>query len=339
MNPFTIHTPSVFIITSPFQALCCLAAIRNFEIDEYEIIFIPASSTIRNSQTINFFKKNNILYRIVNPKIRNRFPYFIKALIPKRNKYKRLFIGDFRNFGALYLGLGIVSKGSGIVYLDDGNITISLLEGTYKHKKGKAFTINMKIAYMLSHLHSVLLFKNMYTIYDKIPNPNYRIFENDLTVILDKRDCKRISGVYIIGTVIDVYCEHLGISNEVFVDNMDYYLRRLKEEYPSEDIIYVAHGRDDGTYSLPLCGKYGIKFVRPELIIELYMLEIPAIPRLITGFNSSALLNLKKMIRGCDIRNYLIISNTPTSQTDRYLSVAEYYEKNEILTEKIIVKK
>ena len=337
MEPFKSYTPSVFIITSPFQALCSIAAIKNLKIDDYLIIFIAASSEARNEQTINFLKRYEASYKIISPNLMCRLPYFVKAIIPKNTKYKRLFIGDFRNYGALYLGLGFVSKNSDVVYLDDGNISISLLEGTYHKKNGKAIKVNECLTSILASWQKVIPQMNLYTIYGNIFNPNFNVAENDLSVVLKNVDNVQTTGVFVIGTVIETYCEHLGLSTDSFTEKMDLLFKKLSGKYPNEEITYIAHGRDDGSMSIPICQKNGIRFLRPELVVELFMLGISNIPRLIMGFNSSALYNLKKMMPSCEVRNVLIISNRQTSQTDRYRSVASYYVKNDISTDEIKV--
>ena len=130
MDPFALHIPSVFVLVSPFQVLCAIASIKNLQIEEYKII-IMRGNVHRDFQLVEILNQFGLPY-IIQGKLSktDKIRLFFKPLKRVDNDYKRLFIGDYRQHYALKIGLCNVSCKSDIVYLDDGNITISLLKGT-----------------------------------------------------------------------------------------------------------------------------------------------------------------------------------------------------------------
>lgn len=336
MNPFALSTPSVFVITSPFQAMCCRAAIKNLQIKDYKIIF-SLGGTDRNKQTKRFLETYSMQYDILN--IHGKFQqlsYYFYALYPRRSKYKRLFIGDFRQHLFIKVGLTLVSDGSPIVCLDDGNITVSLLNNTFRS------TPKLQCIELMNSLYKKIRRiepkKNLYTIYSDISNEKFNIKENNLAGVLTnkpKYDIK--SGIYVIGTYLEIYCSDLKITRNDLLAGIESVFVELKEKYSSQQIIYIPHGRDNGQFTKPLCDKFGIDFQRPEMMVELHIAEKQEYPFLIVGFNSSALYNLKKMMPECSVNNILILPQRENPAVLENRSVSKYYQSNDIPCREIIV--
>ena len=64
-QPFQQSTPSIFVVTSPFQALCAFNAIKAFEITDYRF-YLALIEDIRNEQLFTLFQQQGIAYEVVN---------------------------------------------------------------------------------------------------------------------------------------------------------------------------------------------------------------------------------------------------------------------------------
>ena len=115
-QPFQQSTPSIFVVTSPFQALCAFNAIKAFEITDYRF-YLALIEDIRNEQLFTLFQQQGIAYEVVNIENLTRSDR-LQFLLPHFSRYKRLFIGDARNISQYFIGLSKVSNGGCMVYLD-----------------------------------------------------------------------------------------------------------------------------------------------------------------------------------------------------------------------------
>lgn len=334
MSPFELHIPSVFVVCSPFQALCATAAIKQFEIEDYKMVACFLKGDARNEQLKRFFSDNQIEYvsilqwRRPVSVIFNVF-YRLNAIRHRVGKYRRLFIGDLRNRHLFLLGCRFVSDGSSIVYLDDGNATISILKNLIPISFYGKDEILIKT---ISKCRNFELSKNVCTIYSDIPNSQYCITNLDLNKLITAKQKEPLAqdGVYIIGTNIDAYCHFLKYSKDFFINKQEELILKIKNEYPNVPIIYIPHGRDVSYYAQILCQKYGCEFCKPSVMVELEILNRPNSPKAIYGFTSSALYNLKKMYPNSRVVNILFNGNENNSGYQDYLIVTDYYYKNGI---------
>lgn len=334
MTPFDKFVPSVFVISSPFQALCAIAAIRQLEITDYKMaLYIPRNDP-RNGQIIKLLKDNDIEYtlyrkhRCFNSVLSYRFR--LGAIYRRNNHYLRLYVGDFRNYMQLYIGANYVSDGSSLIYLDDGNVTIALL----KNQISNPFHgLNKLFITLISKHRNITTFRNLMTIYDDIPNEKYSIFALQLSYAI--RDNKnemsdRMRGVYIVGTNIKKFCKPLGYKYNDFIKKLDEIMKRLCSEYPNEPVIYIPHGRDTSEYAQDICHRYGCQFRRADVMIELELLQQPYSPLAIFGFTSSALYNLKKIYPDIRVVNILFDGDENNEHYKEYLMISKFYEQNGI---------
>ena len=330
-HPFAKHISSVFVVCSPFQALCAISAIRNLEISDYKFIVV-LSGYKRDDQLLSFVKRNKIDFEVFKNK---RFSYwiqFVKALKKCNKGYRRLFIGDFRTYLLYWVGLQKVRDNADIIILDDGNITISLLKDSARNRDKWMQQICMDV---ISNIRKVRLLKNLFTIYDKIDNPKYNIAVNKLSVLHETFDSNTSDKVYFIGTKKVQYCRNCGWeTDEYFISALDSILCSLKEKYCYADIVYVPHGDDVGEYAERLCEKYNIMFTRPNEMVELFIL-INGSPIAVYGFTSSALYNIKKMFPNSNVYN-IVFSNVGNEQAKiENIQISEYYKENDI--QKIVI--
>ena len=82
---FQIGTSSVFIVGSPFQALCAIEAIRHFAIDNYEVLLTILKRSPRDDQVRMILDKASVNYREVYFKKEYFFSKCIETLYKKKH--------------------------------------------------------------------------------------------------------------------------------------------------------------------------------------------------------------------------------------------------------------
>lgn len=328
-NPFGLSTPSVFAVSSPLQVLCAAAVIRQLEIKDYKIVVCYQKGDPRNEQLwaiLDCFEMYNRTLMQLN-RINVIF-YRFRSKLHLRNRYKRLFIGDFRGYYDFILGSSFVSDGADIVYLDDGNVTLSLLNNVFTEPMPQIWKT------FLNHVASrrnFVLNKNLLTLYGDVHNPKYNILPLHLEYVTYnyKKSDAQLKGVYIVGTNIDRYCDPLGISKEMFINKLDDLMSCLRKEYRNETITYIPHGCDRSEYARELCQRFGYEFRRPKMMVEMELLDNKCQPLAIYGFTSSALFNLKKMFPHTRVVNVLYHSED-NQFFEEYRMISNYYSQNGI---------
>lgn len=330
MSAFSKYIPSVFVICSPLQLLCALAAIKQLEISDYKMIVYLPKGDVRNLQVKNLLKDNGVKYNSFT-RINKMTIQFVKlyAIFRKKRNYARLFVGDIKNITESYIGYCFVSDNSDVVYLDDGNGTISLLKNEIVYPTSER---NRKILEYINKHRGIRPFYNLLSIYTDIPNPKYNIKELHLNLVVElKHREKEYRNIYIVGTNIINYCAHLGISEELYINKLSKLMDRLKRENPDEDVIFIPHGREKKKYGEQLCKDNGCIFQKPEIMIELELIRASFNPKIIYGYTSAALFTLKKLFPGTRIVNILFDLETNDNKNYKeYIECSNYFEKNGI---------
>ena len=334
MTTFDKFVPSVFVVTSPFQALCAIAAIRQLEITDYKMFLYVPRSDPRNSQTIKLLKDNDIEYTLyktysfLNTFLNYRFK--LGAICRRKNHYLRLFVGDFRNYMQLYIGANYVSNSSSLIYLDDGNVTIALLKDQITNPLSG---LNKLLFTIISKYRNITPFKNMMTIYDDIPNTKYHISPLNLSYAIRGKKNKSSEGgkgVFVVGTNIKLYCLAMQYKYDDYVNKLDEIMYRLRLEYPKEPVIYIPHGRDTSEDAQDICHRYGCEFRKLDVMVEIELLRLSYSPLAVYGFTSSALYTLKKLYPDIKVVNILFDGDKNNGYYKEYLVTSKYYERNGI---------
>lgn len=329
MNPFENKKPSVFSVSSPFQALCAISAIMQLEIDDYIFLVRLRRGDARNSQITRTLKLYGIRYKGIRLNRITSLYFKYKTLIRRSNRYKRLFIGDYRDTMNIYLGCGMVSDKSDIIYLDDGNPTISQLRGRETEPFDKKVIDFMSL---LSSRRGFIFNKNVFTIYSDIQNSNYDIYGLSLDIIAPKtsKDLHQSKGVYIVGTNVERYCIPMEINIDFFISYLDMLMQRFHRDYPDDEIIYMAHGKETLQYAQSLCKKNNCVFCLPSTMVELELLSYESRPKVIVGFGSNALFTLKKIFPSTRVVNVLFRCSVDNPFYIDNLDFSKYYEQNGI---------
>lgn len=333
LYPFEKGKPSLFVIGgSPFQALCAVEAIRDLEIDDYMLV-VCLRHSMRNDQTLNILNRYGIIYECIEQSNVLSFWGRIKILKYRRNKYKRVFVGDFRALQQYYCALRYASNKCTIVSLDDGSCNVSLLKGVYKLRvKSKIQILNYWYFDFVAKLRSITKDRYLYTIFCDIPNTKYLCFQNkfkNLQVVSDEND-SNFDGVFFVGTNTLKFAEVLLLRIDSYYQLMDDIFDKIKELHHNQKIVYIPHGADDDEYMKRLCIKNNFIYDRPDTLVELYMLNLKTPPKYVYGFTSTALFTIKKMFPNTEVINILFHGDYP--YYERRKNVSEYYSQHKIKT-------
>lgn len=309
---------ALFLISSPLQLLFSQNAIKKFSIDESTYIFFKDSSD-RYKQMENIALRYGLHYRYENGSVSLK-EQLLGIFRKHSSKYNYLFIGNF--FQSLELVYLPYLKSNGkVVYLDDGNNSIAVLNGSYDNKKVKIKRRLINFLYW-SRNYSM---NNFFTIYGDIPSKEFNVIQN---VIEQNTNQSLRKEIYIVGTNIPLYCRVLGISTEDFVIRTEKFITDLKENC-SEQIIYIPHGRDTSGIAPEICKKMGVIYLPLELNIEATMIINEILPTAIYGFGSTALYTLKHIYPKLPIYNVFYDSGSGCNYKE-YVALNNYYTKTGI---------
>lgn len=322
-NPFAKGTPSIFVVSSPFQVISTIAAIRNLDIGEYKVYVFP-STHLRNLQEYNILDDFGIKYEVVSLSRLVFRIYRLLCFLPFVNKYKRLFVGYHRAVMLHYIGLMHVSSFSDIVYLDDGSESISTFMSP---KIINYWRWERPILKTACFFRGISLKRRFYSVYTGIKNPNYDIVENRLSgIFLGTKTRDQSEDIVFIGTFLEAYCDSLRISIKQMYDVMGRIFNMLNSKYGIGHVVYIPHGRDNDKNIRLICKQYGVKYQKINRPIEIEFIMQDTYPHAMYGFTSSALYSLKKMFPNIDAYN---IVDDLAGNLD-YNSISEYYKSQDI---------
>ena len=324
MNPFAKGVPSVFVVSTPFQALCAIAAINQLEIDDFLFLaHLPYGST-RNQSVVSFLESRSIEFKSFTLKGPLAFEINkLFATVPRNTRYKRVFVGNhFDAVGFLYASR-FVSNGSPVVYLDDGDLSISLFQDRLidrmNHKTKKLLGI-------IARLRHFTLFQFFLTIYGGIINSKYIIEKLDLChSFKNTATNKCVSGVYILGTVLADLCQCCECEEEYMKGKLEHIVSHIKAENPTETVYFIPHGRDTGDYSRLLCDKYGCVYYDNTSMVEVMLMNEESTPHIVYGFTSSALYSLKYLFPNALVKNILLVPKTINDYYVELEGISKYY--------------
>lgn len=318
-----------FVITSPFQALCCIEAIQQFNITSYHIyVMVYNGFNKREKQVVSLFNS----YNINNISIRycSKFSFvtfFITNIIPS---FDVVFTGDFYSSSFVLFSVLNIKKGGDLVYLDDGNSTLGILMNQLETFKLNGFITKLIIAAtrLLFRLKNIDKKKTFYTIYSDIENSNYHIIPDFFSSLAVNREMK-INVVLFIGTSPSSFIRVNNINEE-------FYRKVLFDSLSSlsaiNKVIYIPHGQDTDSSVEKFCIDNGVEYRRTDTCIENYVLREGWNPIEIYGFTSSALFTLKKMYPQSHVTDIRIVSSEPNEE---YEIISNYYSNHGIIVKRI----
>lgn len=293
MNPLEKSAPSIFVVCSPYQVICAVEAINHFEIHDCLFFVVFHKGDKRNAhltKCLNYFKIDYVEISGEYHKWKHRYNV-LKAYIPKWNKYKRAFVGDFRFGDLLFYSSLYLSNDSNVIFLDDG--AASIVEFNKQSKRIKN-SLEERVDH-ICRLRKIRYGKYYFSQFTDAHNKDLVIIKNEMSFFkqINKEKGSQES-VYFIGTNPSRYItNYFDMSVQDYFKRLDVIFQVIKKKYSGDSIIYVAHPRDDETYTKILCQQYNIMYMKSDIAIEIDLLMSDTIPKCVYGFNSTALCNLK----------------------------------------------
>jgi hypothetical protein len=314
---------TLFLIETPFQALCAFEAINQFEIKSYDfkILYFEAAA-LRNLE--NLMIKEGFTYT------KEYAPHIILKILPRiftaPKYYDRIFIGYYYCLTSFALASTDATFKAKIYYLDDGAQTLSI----FTSKPPARFnTFRQKaVQYLFMIIYALKLTRkfSFFTIY-QVRSKKYNIIQNNLTH-LRRYIPSENEGIYILGTNPSVL-EFKDYSYQELVHQLHKY---LKLNYPLHPIYYCPHRRDVNNEAInTLCKELEMTIFDTEVSVE-YDFPLKKInPKLIIGFNSNALFTLKMLFPNSRIEsvNFTLKSNSHNESTQLIQNV---FKQNGIST-------
>lgn len=292
----------LFIISSPFQAICAFEAISKFQIESYDFVILLTPNDNRREQIYFFLDSNNIKYNVLLiDKISIRRLGKIYCLIREKieKRYNLLFVGDYFDLTHLFLSIILSKLYSKIVFLDDGASSIKALAGQYMY----GYWYGFKRAILNVFLSIKMISRNTYfTIYDKIETAKFNIVSNELSQFRNNLVGSDSMVACVVGTNIEVYCIVYNLSESQYLSFLKGILVDLKNRY--EKVIYSPHGRCKNIDVLGICHELDIEVKYSRVSVEVDYLYDRISPKLIVAFDSTALYTLKTIFLNSDFINY-----------------------------------
>lgn len=305
---------AIFIINSPFQAICALEAVSYFHINK------PVFFVLNDPDS-----KRRVLQLVEN---RGEILYFdhdnkgtvslIKRTIGYKIKSKTIFIGDYFSYSQFAIGVLCASLEAKIYYLDDGGSTLTIFPPVsrkrYSTNKNK---IVFRLFLAFASIKRVSYY--FYSIFN-LPNLNNRkcLIKNNFTGLKNKMLEATHNGIYIIGTNSSVLKIQGGYDN-LLKKSIEY----LNKTYPNEPVFYCPHRRDKNNYS-ELLSLYDVRVFNTEISVEVDFYNKNIIPVAVVGYGSTALLTLKMMYPTVDSISFSFKSGADAQRL--YSFIENYYK-------------
>lgn len=306
---------AAIFVSSPFQALCALEAIKEFKVRRP--VFFIQGHEVSHEMTRNFIVKNGFSYINVS-ETSNAFEAI--KIHHRHKKFQYLFVGDYFSCGHFLLSMLWSKINATIVYLDDGNSTLSLLPPTSRKRLNSGSSPH-KIFYRLLELYKNLkgirrVFFSFYNLTDRgFPYP---MITNYLSILKTDDIVSRKYGIYIIGT----NSSQIGWAREKYVDKLRI-IRDYARKYSNDPIYYCPHRRDERNYQKEL-QKLGCLLYETDVSVEVDFVSNKIYPFMVFGFGSTAMLTLKMLYPETVFYNFVFHSQNQQEESEYRIIEDEY---------------
>ena len=318
------YIPSLFIVATPFQALCAIEAIETMAIGDYQFVACVFGD-IRDKQLFSFLDERKINYIVFNFSGRKYYSLCLYPFIRRQaTKYHRAFLGDPENCFQRHVAYMMLSKDSNIAFLDDGTKNIPLLKG-YKRNNNKYAFIEL----LIRKFCCINLSNSFFTLYSDVAIPKFNCRKNKFLHIVKRHQKSEKKGIYFIGTNSTVYCKKLGISLESYFKSLRLQLEFIMA-HNNQPIYFIPHGRDINEETKTICEQLKINYIPVNKTVELYIIDAEYSPYAIYAHTSTALYNLKLLYPNTDVYNIFCVDNTNGKYYQDYLMYSDYFEKHGI---------
>lgn len=291
-------TEALFIVSSPFQAICALEAINYYKITSPHLLLFD--TPIIRKMTFPILQDHGETFFLKVAGGGNLA--LIKALLKQSDKikYDIIFIGDYFSYFHYVTALFLSKRHARFIYLDDGNSTLTIMPPSSRQRgRSKRERKYLKIWDFFSNVKAVN--KSFFSIYDLGEEFPFDVEKNTLSSLVGNNVSIQ-SGIYVIGTD----SSFLHLKDRTYSDYLKALDKYIRERYGEEDVYYCPHRRDENDFH-QLVDELGWRYHDSEYGVEIDFLRKNIYPLLVVGFGSTALYTLKKIFSRTSIETIYIV--------------------------------
>lgn len=315
---------TIILVSSPLQLLCAIEAIKEFNIENYDLsfLFLDNKEYNKNYGIIRLCDEIKMSYDVIINK--SKIKFLLSSLF-SRKKYDFSIIGNKNSLFHIIYSLFSLTRRSNIMYIDDG---ASSLINARKPITVELKTLFLTIIKKIKHIND----RNFYTFFN-VTNSNINIYKNNFHYLKSFLNKEVKNDIYLIGTNFSLLNKYYSIDyKELLIKTIVF----LKRKYPNKNIIYCPHRRDDFLSEIRyILSEYNIEIFNTIISVEYDFVKNRIYPEAVYGYGSSALFSLKILfddINIFNIENPFINSNICNS----YKIIANELSQNGIKTIKMI---
>ena len=304
---------TLFIVNSPFQALCAVCTIKSKGLSTPFFYIINGAGSFEKTKAV--VQMYGYKYEVI---MKEWSLFSLMKHLKTKEKSSNIFLGDYYSRLEYFIGVTLASYKACITYLDDGNSTLSMLPPVSKKRFNLSpGAVKWLLFIILSFAKRIKYsFRSIYDIKGKIKLP---VEENNLS-ILTVSDSKVLKDTFIIGT---------DASNLVFKSiGYDDYLDRIMEEIKNlneyGNILYCPHRRDKDSHENILISN-NVELFNTDFSVEVDFCIKNIYPKYIIGFGSTALVTLKSIYPMADVYT-VAIEFEDENLNNTYRSIERYME-------------
>lgn len=293
MVKMSLNHKTLFIVASPFQCLCMIEAIHQFKISNFDILVVY--SNMMSLDKIDALM-NKYQYTYKKLKMVHLFYDVVPILFKVHKHYQNVFMGDYCSPHCYSIAVLYASLFSRLFYMDDGTQALLIFSEKppvrYANYSVKMFMLLINIIRYVKMIGKI----GYFTIYD-VTSKKYNVIRNQL-VSLRSKDKGTPKGVYIIGTNSSM----LDFKDTTYFD----YIKAIRYKYKEKELFYCPHRQDKNNEKIfDLCRTLEISCFNTEVSVEFDFVTKNIIPEEVIGFNSNALIVLKKIFPNLDCSNIM----------------------------------
>jgi len=320
---------NLFIVGTPSHYFNLLECIKKFDLktSESKLLFLNNNSQSSDEIIDNFIKKyintnewksvqriplwdsiSQKIYSIHNIKIMTLFVFKILRMSLFK-KYNYLVVSQVDQFYSKCFYF--IASANKIISLDEGNAVFRIVDQRNSNKRSSLF------------MPKRIIFFSSYSI--KVERPdivvrcNYDFSKNKL-----KTSKVNHNELWFIGSP---YIEDRLINKDLYWT----YIRKIRNDYKGKSIKYFPHRREKKKYLKILEKDYQFSIIKIDCPIEFFLLDNDQLPRIISGFLSAALLNLRNITNAnIQIHSYFIDSNNIESFSGELIKIKNQYLNSDI---------
>ena len=323
---------ALFVISSPFQAICALEAICEFNVHSYCFLIVLTSTNTRLDQIRYILDLRSVSYEIITLKkisYSNIVGTYRSISLKTSTRFEFIFLGDYFSLQHIFLSIISSRKKSKIIFLDDG---LSTIVASKRNLYGCVYNIKRKLLLLCLNVKNVN-YRTFFTIFKNGLVPKFNILHNNLDRLRSAAPSEQGKKIAcIIGTPVEEYCLSYGVEVNQFFSSF----RDIVNELNCDDIIFSPHGRCTNVEIIRICEELNIEVKYSKVSVEFDYLQNGICPQIIIAFDSTVFYTLHAIFQQAQFLNIQIIkkgfSNNEFEICEKY-----FYEDLGIPTKRILI--